>query len=375
MIEKKMLFTPGPVMTSDKVKAVLAHPDMSHRRPIFEQVVDSVRAKLLKLFRADDRYTTVVVSGSGTAANETALSSIIKDSDEILLIKNGEFGKRLDGILTCYHYTFHKLEYAWGQLPDMKEVENALVKNKDIQWICMVYHETSTGMINPVNEVGELANKYGRKLFVDSVSAIGGEDIDVVRDHIDVCTGVPNKAVCGMTGASFICAKRSSVPVLGVEVPRRNIYLNLQKHIEWADKCSQTPNTPSVTMFVALDAALQELFEEGLENRIKRYQTCAKIIRDGVRELGLRLLLPDELSSNTVTSVFLPEGVKLADFVDELDRRGYVVYPGKGHFYDRNMFQIANMGQIEPEHCRDFLRVLEETLEYMGFERHSSKCD
>lgn len=364
MIEKKMLFAPGPVMTSDEVKAVLAHPDMGHRRPMFEQVVDSIRSQLLELFGADDRYATVVVSGSGTAANETALSSIVKDSDEVLLIKNGAFGERLDGILTCYGYTFHKLEYAWGQFPDVKQVEEIVAGNKDIQWICMVYHETSTGMINPVNEVGELAIKYGRRFFVDCVSAVGGEDVNVVRDHIDVSTGVPNKAVGGMTGVSFVCAKRSSVPALG-KVPRRNVYLNLQKHIEWADKRNQTPNTPSVTMFVALAAVLRELFEEGLETRIKRYQSCAKIIRDGIRKLGLRLLLPDELSSNTVTSVFLPEGIKLADFINELDSRGYVLYPGKGPFYDQDMFQIANMGWIRPEDCREFLRVLKDTIDDM----------
>ena len=375
MIEKKMLFTPGPVMTSDKVKAVLAHPDMGHRRPAFGQIVDRVRASLLELFKADDRYATVVVSGSGTAANETALSSIIKDSDGVLLIKNGEFGNRLHDILTCYGLTFHTLEYDWGQRPSLEQIEQVLAGNTRIQWVCMVYHETSTGLVNPVSEVGDLVQKYDRHLFVDCISAIGGEDINVVRDHIDVATGVANKAVGGMTGVSFVCAKRSSVPVLQTEVPRRNIYLNLQEHLEWADSLSQTPNTPSVTMFVALEAVLRELLEEGLETRIQKYQSCARIIRDGVRKLGLRLLLVDELSSNTVTSVFLPEGISLADFITELDRRGYIVYPGKGSFYVQNMFQIANMGQIKPEQCQQFLEVLEDTLEHMARDRLGHDVD
>ena len=122
-------------------------------------------------------------------------------------------------------------------------------------------------------------------------------------------------------------------------------------------------------MFVALDVALEELMEEGLGTRIDRYRRCAQIIRDGVRALGLRTLLPDGLCANTVTSVFLPDGLRLDEFIDEMDSRGYVIYPGKRHLYEQNMFQIANMGRIEPEHCRDFLRVLEETLESMGFER------
>ena len=367
MIERKMLFTPGPVMTSDAVKSVLAHPDLPHRQPAFEEFVRRIRANLMHLFGADEGYTAVVVSGSGTAANETALSSIVRPGEEVLLVKNGEFGNRLEEILTCYGYPLRVLDYPWGVMPDPRQVEAALTENPRLQWVCMVFHETSTGMINPVAAVGEIARRLGRKFVVDCVSAVGGQDIDVVRDRIDVCTGVPNKAVGGMTGVSFVLARRACV--FPVEGPRRNVYLNLQKHIEWAEKKNQTPNTPSVTMFVALDAALAELLNEGLDNRIKRYQSCARILREGVRELGLRILLPDKQASNTVTSIFLPEGVDLAKFIAELDRRGYVVYAGKGPFYEQNMFQIANMGWISEEDCRRFLAELDRMLSDRDWQR------
>jgi 2-aminoethylphosphonate-pyruvate transaminase len=362
MIEKKMLFTPGPVMTSRRLKSVLAHPDMPHRQPAFERIVRRIRANLLTLFRADADYISVVISGSGTAANETALSSIVKPGEEVLLIKNGEFGNRLEDILRCYGYTCRTIDLPWGTMPDPDAVGAVLAANPRLAWGCMVYHETSTGMINPVRAVGEVARSHGRKLFIDCVSAVGGQDIDVLRDHIDVCTGVPNKALSGATGCSFIVVRRASVPALGPDMPRRNIYLNLQKHIEWAEKTNQTPNTPAVTMFIALDAALEELMEEGLDTRIHRYQECAAILRAGVRALGLRVLLPDAQASNTVTSVFLPAGVMLKDFITDLDRRGSVVYPGKGPFYEQNVFQIANMGWIRPADCRAFLKILARTL-------------
>jgi 2-aminoethylphosphonate-pyruvate transaminase len=216
-------------------------------------------------------------------------------------------------------------------------------------------------MLNPVRQVGELVHNFGRRFYVDCVSAVGGEDIHVVRDYIDACSGVPNKSVAGLPGVGFVVARRLSIPALE-EVGRRNIYLNLQKHIEAADLYEQTPNTPSVSMIIALNEALEELLEEGLENRIQRYRECAEIIRVGVRKLNLRFLIPDELASNTVTSLFLPEGISVDKFIDELDRRGYVVYPGKRHLYQQNMFQIANMGQIYPQDCREFLGVLEDTL-------------
>jgi len=279
------------------LKAALAHPDLPHRRPAFEQIVERNRANLLNLFGGDERYAVAIISASGTGANETALSSIVKPGEEVLLLKNGEFGNRLDEILTCYYEGIHRLDFGWGNEPDLA---------------CMVYHETSTGMINPVQAVGALVERMGRKYFVDCVSALGGQDINLVRDHIDVATSSANKAISGTTGISFVCAKRESVPPLGDGQPRRNIYLNLQNHLAWGDKANQTPNTPAVTMFIALDAALQELNEEGLQNRIRRYAGCAAILRAGLRDLGLRLLLPEEKSSNTLTTAFLPEGVDLA---------------------------------------------------------------
>jgi len=365
MNKRKMLFSPGPVLTSDRVKASLIHPDLCHRRPDFEQILRRARANILQLLGADKSYTAVVISGSGTAANETALSSIIKDSDEVLLIKNGEFGERLQDILNCYRLHVHVLEYPWGSPPELGDVTRNLAENKNIRWVCMVCHETSTGMLNPVRQVGELTHEFQRRFYVDCVSAVGGEDVNLMRDHIDACSGVPNKAIGGLPGVGFVVARRSSIPALE-EVGRRNIYLNLQKHVETADLNEQTPNTPSVTMIVALDEALQELLDEGLENRIQRYRECAKLIRAGVRKLNLRILVPDHLASNTVTSAFLPDGIQVDEFIDEMDRQGYVVYPGKRHLHQQNMFQIANMGQIQAQDCREFMGVLDETLKRLN---------
>jgi 2-aminoethylphosphonate-pyruvate transaminase len=355
-----MLFCPGPVLTSERVKSVLIHPDMGHRRPFFEQVVVQAREKILEIVGADDNYTAVIISGSGTAANESILSSIIQETDEVLLIINGEFGERLKEILSCYGCTIHVLSYPWGQPLSLIDIESTLIENPNIQLVSVVFHETSTGMRNPIRQIGQLVSDYGRKLFVDCVSAFGGEDLNVIRDHIDICSGVPNKALGGLPGVSFVITKRSIIPN---NLKPKNIYLNLSKHIVMADQCNQTPNTPSVTMFLALNEALQELLDEGLDNRIRRYQECAKIIRDGVHELNLKMLIPDEWYSNTVTSVFLPQSINLSGFIDELDNRGYVVYPGKRHLYSQNMFQIANMGQIYPGDCKKFLGVLKETIQ------------
>jgi len=353
-----MLFTPGPVMTSAAQKQALMHPDMPHRRPAFEKVFESARGHLMTLWGADSSYSTVLVTGSGSAANECALSSIVRPGEEVLLVSNGPFGERLEEILACYNVKAHVLKSAWGTLPDLAAAQKLLTDNPAITWVGVVWHETGAGLRNPVRALGELAHRLGRKVFVDCVSAFGGEDINVIRDHIDVATSVGNKCVGAMTGVAFVIARRSAVPALGPDMPRRNMYLNLQSHLKWADTYHQTPNTPAVTMIVALDFALQEIIREGLAVRIARILECSKVIRDGVRALGLKLLLPDDQFCTMLTSAELPEGVKVEDFIDALDTRGYVVYPGKGPFHARNVFQVATMGAITVEDCKGLMKVI-----------------
>lgn len=363
MIEKKMLFSPGPVMTTKRIKMAALAPDICHRRPVFEKLYNDIRNNLLKLFCGEkDEYITVVVSGSGTSSNETVLSSVVGNSKKVLLISNGEFGDRLKKIINCYRMGLNLLKYKWAEYPDLKEIENELKNDKDISLISMVYHETSTGMINPVHEVGELARHYNKMYHVDAISAVGGEDVNVKRDNINFCTGVPNKAIGGQTGVSFICVRRANISRIE-NVPRHNIYLNLQHHIREAEKHNQTPNTPSITMFFTLNEALKVLFEEGIQETIKRYQENASIIRKGLQELNLELLLKDEsLMSNTVTSVFLPVNIDVKDFINEMENEGYTLYLGKGPLLKRNLFQVANMGQIFPEDCKEFIRILERVL-------------
>lgn len=356
-LEKKRLFTPGPVMVPDEVRWVGAEPDIGHRRPQFEAILKSVRDKLLRLCNAPDSYTTAVVSGSGTAANETVINSLSDRS--FLLIKNGEFGNRLEEMLTCHGAEHVTLAYEWGQAPDVGEVESA-VADRDVDILAMPYHETSTSMINPVPEVGEVCAEHDVAFYTDGVSAVGGEPIDVARENIDIITGVSNKAIGSWTGCSFVCVRRGILEAADADT----VYLDLEKHVRYGDERSQTPNTPAVTAIAALDVALEVLFErEGYEERLARYRRCAGVLREGIeRTDGVELLLDREAMASTLTSVLLPDDVDLDGFIDELDRRGYIVYPGKGPLYERGMFQIGNMGEIYEADCREFLSAFRETL-------------
>lgn len=368
MKKNHFLFCPGPVMVSDRLRQALLHPDMCHRVPEFERCIQNAQKNLLKIYKANEAFTILLITGSGTAANETVVSSYFGPEDKVLLIKNGEFGERLEELLEIHEVKTTSLSYDWGVGADVADIEMHLKQDKGITTIMMVFHETSTSIINPVSRVGALAARYGKHYVVDGVSAVGGEDVDVVRDHIDFCTCSSNKCLASLPGVGIICARKSELERT-MNNRTRVTYLNLHRLYKMSKTLHQTPNTPSVTMFLALEAAAERLLEEGLENQISRHKRCARIIRRGVKEMGLELLAGDEIASNTVTSVFLPDIIQLDVFIEKMEDRGFTLYPGKGVLKAKNMFQIANMGEVNEEMCVYLLKVMKETIDELQTQR------
>lgn len=360
-MSKPKLFSPGPVLVKDNVREALLHYDICHRSPEFEELFEDMQKNINKLFNADDSYYSVIVSGSGTSANETVLSSVFQKGDEVLLIKNGVFGERLEEILRKYEVPMVEASFEWAEYPDVAKIEELIAANPKVKVVAMVFHETSTGMINPVKEVGALCKKYNKWFYVDSVSAAAGEDINVVENNITFTSSVGGKCVGAFPGSAYICAKEEVLKSITKE-QGKNVYLNLAKHYASAKESHQTPNTPNVTLFWALNQALKNILDEGLDKQIHRYKKCADILRTGMRDLGLKMLLPEKYMSNTVTSVFLPEGKDLNLFIKDMESCGYVVYPGKGKYMDMGMFQVANMGEIYEEDCKEFLKALKACL-------------
>lgn len=355
------LFSPGPVMVKDDVRRSLLHYDICHRSREFEEMFVDTQEKILRLFNADDSYYSVIVSGSGTSSNETVLSSIFKAGEAVMLIRNGMFGERLLEIISKYEIPLVDCPFDWGSYPDLAVIEKMMAEHPEVKVVAMVFHETCTGMINPVKEVGELCKKYDKLLSVDCVSAAGGENIDVVDKNIAIATSVGGKCVGAYPGSAYICARKSLLESL-TPGQCKNVYLSLYKHYQSAVTTSQTPNTPNVNLFWPLNVALGNILDdETLAGRIERYQRCATIIREGVTAMGCRLLLSEHMA-NTVTSVFLPAGVDAQTFLDEMEKRGYTFYIGKGDYAKQGMIQVANMGEIYEQDCYNMLEVFQMVL-------------
>ena len=359
-MSKPMLFSPGPIMVKDNVREAMMHYDICHRGAEFEALFADTVKKINQLFKADDSYQSVIISGSGTSSNETVLSSIFKEGEEVMLIRNGVFGERLLEIIQKYQIPLVDISFEWGDYPDVAKIEEAIKANPNVKTVAMVCHETSTGMINPVKAVGELCKKYDKWYFVDCVSAAAGESIDIVDFNITFATSVGGKCLGAFPGSAYICGKKEAFETLTPDMGK-NVYLNLAKHYASAVKSNQTPNTPNVNLFWALNQALTNILDEGVDHQVARYAQCAGILRKGMQDLGLKLLLSENMA-NTVTSVFLPEGKDLDQFLVDMENKGYVVYSGKGKYVEMGMFQVANMGEIYPEDCKTFLEVLAECI-------------
>jgi len=230
-LKKMILLNPGPVCTSERVRNSLMKGDLCHRESEFSTILSNTRKKILQAFAPDGDYTTAIITGSGTASLEAGICSSVSEDKKILIINNGVYGDRILRIASAYRFNKVELKYDWCEQPDIKEIEDTISKDPDIEVVAMVHHETTTGLINPIHEVGAITNKYGRTFFLDSVSGLGGEEIDLVNDNVDICICTANKCIQGLPGLSFILLKQDEVKRLR-NVPPRSLYLNVISQLD-----------------------------------------------------------------------------------------------------------------------------------------------
>ena len=355
-ISEQVLLCPGPVMVSKKVKSALLHADIGHRETEFIEILTRCRAKLNKAYGVTGtEYTNVIITGSGTAANEALLSSY-GPGKKLLLLSNGEFGNRLIDLARCHNLDFTALEFGWCNPIDLAKVEQEIATGV-YDALMMVHHETSTGMLNPIDEVGALLARYKVEFLVDAVSSIGAEALSVEKAQITFCTASANKALASLPGLAFVCGKRSAFQALKGQQPHTR-YLDLYRHYEYEELQYQTPNTPAVSLFYALETALDELLQDTLEERMSHYGYLTSLIRNRLKKLGMGFVIPEESMSRVLTTVLYPEGIDVEEFHDWVKQHNYVIYRGKGPLLNK-AFQIANIGHVRKEHVVAFLDLME----------------
>ena len=356
-MKRTILMNPGPVNVTDKVRDAQLRGDLCHREPEFSNLMRLIRKKLVRAFGIEQEYSAVLITGSGTAALEMAVSSCLTPGCSMLVIQNGIYGERIGKMVDAYQMDKHALSYDWGKSPQLEEVEQTLKNNSSIEVIAMVHHETTTGLLNPLPEIAALAKQYDKRLMVDCISSLGGDYIDFNQYPIEFVVGTANKCIHGLPGVSFVLHRKKDLCRIK-DFPARSVYFHLAEH-HMAQEQGDTLFTPAVQPYYALDAALDELLEETVAGRIKHYRKTAEKLRKGFKEIGLEFLVPESQRSNCLTSLKLPNGISYDWLHDRLKENGFVIYAGQGLFSEK-IFRIANMGNIQGDEFDRCLKVLKD---------------
>jgi 2-aminoethylphosphonate-pyruvate transaminase len=355
-----LLLTPGPVTTTARVRAALLRGDLCHREPEFATLLAALRADLVSAFGIADTHEAVLLTGSGTAAMESALTSLVRPGRAALVVNNGVYGQRLVTIARSYGIPAHEVRSGWTVPADPTEVAAALRRHPDVDLVCCVQHETTTGLLNPVAAIGAAVAGDDACYLVDAISALGAEPPPPAEVGADVFCGTANKALHGQPGVSFLllsAAARRRV----AEVPARGLYLAVTTHLD-QQRAGTVPFTPAVPACYALAEALAEFAEEGgYPARSATYRQRAGDLRAGLAPLGLAPLVAPAHRAASVTAFPVPAGIRYPDLHDELKRRGFVVYAGQGPLAG-GVFRVAVMGALPAGAIGEFTATAADVL-------------
>jgi len=363
--EDKLLFTPGPLTTSLTVKEAMLR-DVGSRDQEFIAVVRTIRRKLLELGGvAGGGFEAILIQGSGTFALESVLSSTVLPDGKVLVVVNGAYGKRLAQIASILKIPVIELNGPEDRRPDLEQLRKVLQADSAITHVAAVHCETSTGMINPVREIGEIVKQYSRTYFVDAMSSFGGVPLNLLDCRIDYLVSSANKCIEGVPGFAFVLAWQQAL--LATEGLARSLSLDLLAQWKGLEGNGQFRFTPPTHALLAFHQALRELEAEGgVDGRAARYQANCETLLAGMRELGFQEYLRPEDRGYIITSFYYPRHPKFSfeTFYTKLSDKGYVIYPGKVSQTD--CFRIGSIGHIFPDDIRALLAAIRQTLEEMG---------
>lgn len=365
-IKRNVLLNPGPATTSDAVKMAQVVPDICPREKEFAEAMRQLRHDLLGTVHAHaDKHTCVLFCGSGTINIDICLNSLLPAGKKILVVNNGAYSSRAVEVCQFYGLPHIDLRSSVFEQPNLDEVQSTLDANPDIAIVYTTHHETGTGVLNPIREIGAMAHAHGALFVVDTTSTLAMRPINIDEDNIDFCMASAQKGIQGMAGLSFIIGNEAEI-VKSKGYPKRSYYCNLYLQYEFFEKTGEMHFTPPVQTVYAAIQALKEYYEEGEEAKWARHLRVNKAIHEGIAALGLKEVIRPEIQSGLVVSVQYPDDPnwsfeKVHDYCYE---RGFTIYPGK--ISTTNTFRLCSLGLIDEADIRDFFVVFKEALETTG---------
>ena len=357
-----ILLTPGPLSTSKTVKATMLR-DWCTWDDDYNSIVQEIREELVALAGCEpDEYTAVLMQGSGTFSVESVIGSVIPENGKLLVLANGAYGQRIATIARYLKISVSVLDSGDLEPPCLSELTKRLRADPEITHVAVVHCETTTGMLNPIKEIGEVVKHFGKIFIVDAMSSFGGIPIDVKALGIDFIISSANKCIQGVPGFGFAVAKREEM--IKTKGYARSLSLDLYDQWQTMENSKGKWRFTSPTHVVrAFRQALTELNEEGgIEPRFKRYTENQKALVEGMKELGFSPLLVDAYHSPIITTFLSPEeeGFEFKAFYDALKEKGFVIYPGK--VTDFQCFRIGNIGEVYPSDIENLLSAIKTSM-------------
>ena len=355
-----LLLTPGPLTTSHTVKAAMMQDWCTWDDDYNLDIVQKIRAQLVQLATGQPNYTSVLMQGSGTASVEATIGSILGADDKLLVINNGAYGNRIAQIACRLNIKHTRLDYKETQAPDCDALDTLLTQDSSITHVAMVHCETTTGMLNPLNEVSAVIKRHGKVFILDAMSSFGGIEMDIGELGIDFLISSANKCIQGVPGFGFVIARTDKLTQC--QGLARSLSLDIYDQWQCMEQNKGKWRYTSPTHVVrAFKQALTELTEEGgIAARAQRYKTNQQRLVKGMQQLGFTPLLPARLQSPIITSFYSPtsECYDFKSFYQALKQRGFVIYPGK--VSDADCFRIGNIGEVYPDDIDRLLNAIKE---------------
>ena len=362
----KLLFTPGPLTTSRAVKEAMLR-DLGSRDATFIEVVRSIRQSLLGVAGVSqaDGYEAILLQGSGTYSVEAVITATVPRDGKWLVLINGAYGRRIAQICDVAQIPVQRIVCAEDTTPDPTQLERALVADPQISHVAVVHCETTTGILNPVEALGQVVQRHGRRFFVDAMSSFGAVPLDFRAGQIDYLVSSANKCIEGVPGFGFIIARRAAL--LETEGYARNLSFDLLNQWRGLEENGQFRFTPPTQVLLAFHQALSELdLEGGVAGRGARYRRNFDTVYDGMLALGFNPVLPRSAQGPIISTYDYPRHANFdfSKFYTKLSERGLVIYPGK--LSERDCFRIGNIGRLFEADMQLLLLTIREVLDEMG---------
>lgn len=361
-MERRVLLNPGPATTTDTVKQALLIPDVCPREAEFTSLMNEVRTGLVRLAGDPAEVSAIPVAGSGTAALEAAFASFVGEG-LVLILDNGDYGRRLVDIAARLGVRHRVIASGWGAPIDLAQMDAAVGEGEArATHAALVHHETSTGMLNPLEEFVARSRRLGLVPIVDAMSSFGVLETPVGARDIGVLVSSANKCLQGMAGVSFVIATRAVIEAAR-RTPVRSLYFDLVAEHDHLARTGQSRFTMPPQVISALAQALREHEQEGTAGRRRRYHESMSLLVRGLVNLGFELLLDDRHQSRILVAIRDPMApwFDFNHLHDALYAQGFTIYPGKPQ--GTPTFRLSVLGAIDGADIERFLASMRAYLE------------